>query len=251
MEALLSHRSRTDYPISGRWVLAPVGSYLVLGAISLVVFLGVSGLVPFSVLEIVLSVLGTLGLVAFAGTAYLVYLLVNRRNSHFAREQALFGKVLEIIRSKVRPEDASAQASLASNYQCYYWFAQSSGEKSAILQALLTPIGWILVMFELLFLSEDWKEHEKREDYMIQELNRTLGFLGSYLLPTRLRPSPVRLRDSAVYLVLTIITLGIAELVWLYLSVEDPAEHFEFHSHLEFPLAGLSAQQQTPPGPVA
>ena len=251
IEALLNYRPRTDYKISGKWLLAPVGNYLLMGAILLVLFLELSGQLPADVFEVVLATLATMTLVAFAATAYLVYLLVNRRNVHFAREQAMFGSVVEILRGKVRPDDANAQASLASNYQCYYWLSERSGERSAILEALLSPVGWVLMMFELLFLGEDWKEHEKREDYMIQEVNRTLSFLGYYVLPTRLRPSQVRLRDSAVWLVLTLFTLGIAELVWFYNAVEDPLEHFEFHSHLEFPMAGLSAPPKTSPGAAA
>src|SRR5437867_440865 len=270
IETLLGYRARTDHRISERLLVAPILTYVILAVMPWIV-IGAFGQLPVEIIEVILVVLGTVGLFASAFTAYLVYLLVNRRNNHFEREQAMFGNVLEILRAKVPPSDANGQWRLSNNYRCYQWLGESSGERSAILQALLvlTPflgwvllkfgplwvfipyLGWVLLMFELLLLTDDWKEHEFREDYMIQEVNGTLGMLGLYQLPNRLRPSPIRSRSAAVYLILSIFTLGVAELVWLYLSTSDPYEHFEFHSHFEFPLAGLLGPPKPPAGVVA
>src|SRR6266540_2092187 len=209
IEALLSLRPRTDYHISGKWLLAAVGNYLIWATLPWIILLGFVGGVPLAIIGPVLVILGTVGLIASASSAYLVYLLVNRRNTHFAREQAVFGSALDILRTKVRPDDMNAQASLVNNYRYYQWLGETSGEKSAILQSLLTLVpylGWLFLTFELLPLCDDWKEHEVREDYMIQDVNRTLGLIGSHFLPARLRPSPVRFRSGVLYLILSIVT---------------------------------------------
>src|SRR6266702_414540 len=208
IETLLGYRARTDHHISERLLVAPILTYLILAVIPWI-FVGAFGQVPLEIFDAVLIVLVTLGVFASASLGYLVYLIVNRRNNHFAREEAMFGNVLEILRAKVPPSDANGQWRLSNNYRCYQWLGESSGERSAILQALLVLIpylGWFLLMFELLLLTDDWKEHEFREDYMIQEINGTLGMLGLYQLPNRLRPSPIRSRSAAVYLILSIFT---------------------------------------------
>jgi len=254
IETLLGYRPRTDYRISERWLIAAIANYLVWAVLPWLFFFGIFGLLPVDILNAIILPLEALGFLASACSAYLVYLLINRRNNHFAREQAMFRNVLETIGPKLPANDANGQWRLANNYRCYQWLSDSSGERSAVLESLLVLIpyiGWFLMMFELLLLSDDWKEHELREDYMIQEINGTLSTMGLYLLPSRLRPSPVRFRSSAVYLVLSIFTLGLAELVWLYVSVSDPYEHFEYHSHFEFPLAGLLGPPKSPTGAMS
>jgi len=219
-----------------------------------VFLIGILGPVPPDILDIALVIFLFGALFSSAASAYLIYLLVNRRNNHLAREQAMFRDVLDILRPKVPVNDPNAQWRLTNNYRCYQWLSDSSGESSAILRSLLFLIpyvGWVFLMGELLFLTDDWKEHEIREDYMIQEVNGTLGMLGLYTLPNRLRPSSLRFRSSAVYLILSIFTLGLASLVWLYVSISDPYEHFEYHSHFEFPLVGLLGPPKPPAGVVA
>ncbi len=241
---LLNYRSRTDYPVPAVWIVLPMANYLVWAIFPWVIFLGVIGGMSITQLSPVLGVLGGAGLLSATASAYVVYMLANRRNTHFAREQALFGGVLAILRARVHPEDTNAQVSLASTHRYHAWLAESSGEKSAILQALLALIpylGWVCLVLELLLLSDDWKDHEIREDLMVQELNRTLGIMGFTPVPTRLRPSLVRHRSTALLFVLSILTVGLVEIVWLYSSIGDPREHFEFHIHLEGSLASLSS----------
>ena len=254
IESLLAYRPRTDYRISERWLLAPISNYLIWGILPWTFVIGLFLQLPPDVLGAVRIGLIILGLLASALSAQLVYLLVNRRNNHFAREQATFRNLLDILGPKVPVNDENGQWRLMNNYRCYKWLSEYCGEKSAILQALLTLIpyaGWVILMSELLLLTDDWKEHEIREDYMIQEVNGTLGFLGLYLLPNRLRPSILRFRSSVLFLLLSIFTLGLGTLVWLYLSIRDPYEHFEYHSHFEFPLAGLLGPPKAPTGVVA
>jgi len=119
IETLLGYRARTDHHISERLLVAPILTYLILAVMPWIV-IGTFGQTPLEIVDI-LIVLVTVGLFASAFTAYLVYLLVNRRNNHFAREQAMFGNVLEILRAKVPPSDANGQWRLSNNYRCYQW----------------------------------------------------------------------------------------------------------------------------------
>ncbi len=245
VKTLLGYRSRTDYTIPHVWILLPVLNYLFWAALPWVIFLGALSGNSISSYSPVLGSLVAAGLLASVTSAYPVYLLMNRRNTHFAREKALFGEVLAGLGDKVRPEDANAQLSLSSTYRYYAWLAESSGEKSALFQAFLAMIpyvGWLFLLFSLVFLTDDWKEHEKREDFMVQELNKTLSVMGYPAVSARLRQSQVRYRSTALFVLLSIFTLGLVELVWLYLSMGDPREHLEFHNYLEGSLATLAPQ---------
>src|SRR5712692_8185930 len=106
IETLLGYRARTDHHISERLLVPPILTYLILAVMPWIV-IGAFGQTPVEIIDVILIILGSVGLFASSSSAYLVYLLVNRRNNHFAREQAMFGNVLEILRARVSPSDAN------------------------------------------------------------------------------------------------------------------------------------------------
>src|SRR5712692_3568432 len=106
IETLLGYRARTDHHISERLLVAPILTYLILAVMPWIV-IGAFGQTPVEIIDVILVVLGTARLFASASSAYLVYLLVNRRNNHFAREQAMFVNVFDVHRAKVPPSDAN------------------------------------------------------------------------------------------------------------------------------------------------
>src|SRR5262245_15770712 len=103
IEALLGSRARTDHRISERLLIGTILTNLQLVFNPLILLNGAFSQFSFEIIDATLIVLVTVGFFSSALSAYFVYLIVNRRNNHLAREQAMFGDVLQLLRAKVQP----------------------------------------------------------------------------------------------------------------------------------------------------
>ena len=234
--SLLETRGRTDNDIPTRWVWAPVSSYTVWTAIPIISYIyGPTG----TELMVPLGILGLAGFVFSTASSHLVYQLVNRRNTHFARQEVLLWKALDAARSKASPTDMKTRIPLNSAEQDLGKLGETGREHSAILWTILTLIpylGWIAMIYVLAFLSNDIWKHEVREDLVLEDLGRVLKEQGGTNLPVRRVRVPNR--PVIAYVAASILTLGVFLLLWLLLAVEDPRAHFEYHRHFEEALVG-------------
>jgi len=208
-ESLFKDRERTDFVPPDIWILIPIANYALWSLIALLpVLTGAAGL---SQLTISLAILELVGFLLSTTTGYLVYTLVNRRNTHMAREQALFAETLDSIKSRTRSDDLKTLFPLSSAEHYFSQLVQGSGERSAFLWGLLAALpyaGWLALIFFLWFLSDDWKKHEVKEELLLQDLDRSLVASGRQPVPRRERPS--HFGNAAAFLVVSLISLGVA-----------------------------------------
>jgi hypothetical protein len=79
---------------------------------------------------------------------------------------------------------------------------------------------------------KDFYKHERREDGFWEDLSRTLDKIGvTFSVPRRIETTPNR--SFILYLILTIITVGLFGIYWLYVLLKDPNEHFKYHVQIE------------------
>ena len=111
-------------------------------------------------------------------------------------------------------------------------------ERSAALWAVLSFIIPFLILYVYHFLNKDFYKHEKREGAMLEDLGRALEALG--LAGVRLRrPEEVKDRSTILYIIASVLTLGVFLLYWVYTLTKDPNSHFKGHALWEDELLSL------------
>lgn len=163
--------------------------------------------------------------------AYLIYVLVKRRNNHFLRQKQLTAHLVSALKS-VPSGSSEVEVSLSM-------IGRTSTEmdvqdRSAILFSVLTlvPIVDIIAILYLFSsLTVDFYQHERKEDVIIDDLSRSMNQLGVQFSFRRRNMIPKR--SVALSIVLTVITGGIFSIYWLYTLIQDPNMHFMEHISLE------------------
>ena len=108
-------------------------------------------------------------------------------------------------------------------------------EKSAILWAILSAFVPFVQWYVNYFLMNDFYRHEQREDGFWEDLGRAMNKLGiNFSVPRRTEAMPNR--SFVLYLILTIITMGLFGVYWIYVLLKDPNEHFKYHIEAESQL---------------
>jgi len=208
-ESLFQGRVRTDFIPSGIWIAAPVASFTLWVIVALLPVAAPTSTASFP--SFLLPTFELLGLLTSALTGYLIYSLVNRRNNHLGREQAIFGWTLESVKSKTQPEDLKTLLPLSSAEHNFSLLVEQSGERSAILWGLMVTlpyVGWLALICVLWFLSYDMEKHETREELILEDLERSIIATGGQGMPRReIRSSFL---SAAVYAVLSLTLLVIA-----------------------------------------
>lgn len=173
-------------------------------------------------------------LVSFILFVILMYQLVKRRNHHFRRQILLFEDIAATIRKATVKKGVDAEFDLGSLDRTLREIKaeETESEKSAMLWAILAPLNGFALLYVWYFLMKDFIKHEKREDAFWAETSRILGKTGIKLdLPPR--TEPLLDRSFALYFILTIITVGLFGVYWLYALLKDPNAHFRYHMKAE------------------
>jgi hypothetical protein len=79
---------------------------------------------------------------------------------------------------------------------------------------------------------KDFYMHERREDNFWEDLGRTMTKLDTAFSPPR-RTETTPDRDFVLYLILLIVTMGFFGVYWIYVLLNDPNEHFNYHKCAE------------------
>jgi hypothetical protein len=157
-----------------------------------------------------------LGSITTFGAAFfpMYYRMVDSRNKHFARESALEQQVADYLRRQgkeppevAHPLDMNAKAWAAS---------------------IILIIPAFIIDY---YLSRDLYIHEKHQD----------DFLAA-AFPTRMfMPQTIPIRK---YALITIVTLGVGGIYWLYKIVNNYNAHFKAQWKLEKEIARLMEEKQ-------
>ena len=176
--------------------------------------------------------IGLTGLIYFAVTTVLTYLLVNRRNTHFKRQKFLSEDIMTMIGSLTKTKDAGVETRLLSLERSVREANAEETDKSAILWAILSALVPFVQLYVYYFLMKDFNMHERREDGFWEDLSRTLNKLDvSFSVPQRAEAMPFR--SFVLYLILTIVTMGLFGVYWCFVLLKDPNEHFKYHIEAE------------------
>jgi len=178
------------------------------------------------------TLVGLLAIIAFIVSIILTYKLVNRRNTHFKRQTFLSEDVVTAVKAVAAKKSVDVEASLSSIERTVREAKAEETEKGAVLWAILSAIIFLAQWYVYYFLMKDFYKHERREDGLWEDLTRTLDKCGvSFSLPRRTEATPNR--SFVLYLILTIITVGLFGIYWLYVLLKDPNEHFKYHRQTE------------------
>jgi uncharacterized protein DUF4234 len=199
--------------------------------------------------------------------AYMIYKLVQRRNTHFARQNLLYEDLMSTAEEWVTKKGVQMNASIGLNNldRIAKEARVYEPEKSATLWVILTLAGTSLpaatlsagstgagllpllaVLYVYYFLMKDFYKHERREDQFLRDLLGTFAISGlSVSLPYRNPPLPER--SFALYIVLSIVTVGFFWVYWVYVLLNDPNNHFQQQMLIEDTImAQLSAPMMGP-----
>lgn len=217
-------------------------------------------LVVIIAVSIVVEVLGTfiggfgagkiVSLIVSLGVAIYVWwynwLLYKRRNEHFERTKNLRKGLSDLLEEKRGTEKGTLtqmdplveRREMPRPYYLFWiWLVCSYvGSLSSFL-----PVTWpftiaavIIGLVIVYYLTVDYYYHEQGEIAFLGKVSVALGKSGSSLVvnPT----SPLHRRSYGLYILFTIITLGIFGIYWAYVVFHDPNRHFDTHEVWESEL---------------
>jgi len=173
-------------------------------------------------------------LAGLALNIYVIYKWVSRRNEHFKRQRLLFRAIIGYLRAK-SPKGEGTLNQLNRLESLLNEIEAEEEEKNAVLWALIqfVPyVGGILLLYVYHFLNKDFWKHERREDHFLDVVSSILGNESHFLYDSACVPN----RNTVLYVVLSIVTLGFFGLYWVYTLTKDPNEHFKRHVRWETQL---------------
>lgn len=224
--------------------LLPIIIGLVAGAFSIVslidFFSSIDPAAPYDIaydsfgLEIASTymIVGLAGIVNVLVSIILMYMLVNRRYTHFKRQKFLSEDIISAVDWLAKKKEIDVEVSLSSLERTKREANMEEIDKSAILWAILSAFVPFVNLYVYYFLMNDFYRHERREDGFLEDTANTLNKLGiDFSVPRRTEEMPNR--SFVLYLILSIITMGMFYVYWIYTLIKDPNEHFKHHIQLE------------------
>jgi len=155
--------------------------------------------------------------VASFGIAWfpMIYYLIKRRNAHFSRQEKLETLILSKLRKTQSPEKSSLDSLKTKNQ------GSSRNAKAWTLSTLLiVPAFYIFY-----FLKSDLQKHEEHEHDFLVEVIALAKDSGMPLNIHGFTATPSFPLDR--YLVLSVVTFGLAAAYWLYRIFNDYNNHFK------------------------
>lgn len=237
-------RAETDSMMSAAWIvvylLPIIATFLVIALIvatmiSAISTIGTSGqvsTVQFAPAFALIALLYIIVIVSFFANIILVYRLARRRNDHFRRQGFLFEDLVAATRAIAARKGADVEIGLASCERAVREAKAEETEKNAVLWAILSVITGIALFYVWYYLMKDFYKHERREDGFWEDLSKTLDKSGVKFSVLR-RTQPLLERSFVLYFILTLVTLGLFGIYWVYVLLKDPNEHFRYHVQIE------------------
>lgn len=240
-------RENSDRQVSQAWLLVflvpiivGVISTIIFSVLFIDVFSSIDPIDPYNYsfdsfpvqVTATLTVIGLVGLINVAVSIVFLYILVNRRYTHFKRQKFLYEDIIAAIGSLPKPDETDVDVSLSSLERTSREASAEEIDKSAILWSILSAFIPFVQLYVYYFLMNDFYRHEKREDGFWEDTSKALNTLGAkFSAPRRTEAMPYR--NFVLYLILLIITVGLFGVYWIYVLIKDPNEHFKHHIEAE------------------
>jgi len=161
--------------------------------------------------------------VASFGIAWfpMIYYMIKRRNAHFSRQEKLETLILSKLRKTRSPEKSVPNSSKTKNQ------GSSRNAKAWTLSTLLI----IPAFYVFYFLKSDLQKHEEHEHDFLDEIIALAKDSGIPLNIQSYATTPSFPLDK--YLVLSVVTFGLAAAYWLYRIFNDYNNHFKMQWIIE------------------
>jgi len=245
VEQAVRARAQSDKILSPVWILIPILAVLLALSLAFVGFffspaLGFALFVPAIFVPTIL-------------VAILIYYLINRMSEHFKRESQLRRGIIQYLWARAEQEGKgpSIASELATMQTVHAEADANDVPKSAVLWTILAVIVPFVNLYVLYFLTKYPYEHDARWRAFSQQAQGAGSKLG--LVTVAPTWKALERRSFFVYLILTIITLGIFGFYWYYVLIEDPNTHFRAHAQFEDvflqAIGGQVWAVPPPPGP--
>jgi preprotein translocase subunit YajC len=157
--------------------------------------------------------------VASFGIAWfpMVYYLIKRRNAHFQRQEKLQSMILNKLRKTSSGKTMYTSEKKVPSRNAWGW---------TVLSILVVPAFYVFY-----FLKSDLAKHEEQEhDFLVDVIALAKGS-G---VPLNIHGfTATKSFQSGKYLVLSVVTLGLAAAYWLYRIFNDYNSHFKMQWKIE------------------
>lgn len=215
----IAGRGATDERMDTIWALLPILAWVVTIAASIsALFLGfVAGL----------SIRIIAGIVAGILLAVLSYKLIKRQSGHILREAQMRRATIDYLRIK------GAERGASNNVEQYLSAMDAIDREMTFNEKPRDPVLWAILsiiipfvsLYVLYFLTKYTFDHDRRLNSFAQNAQLAGAQLGLDLAQPNWRP--VHDRSFILYLILSIVTLGLFVIYWYYVLITDMNEHFD------------------------
>jgi len=274
LEYAIRKRFESDRIMGYIWMIVPIlplllailGAAIFIGLILTAIATGITtpaptGLIPIGFMEgiLILAWIGLIlvGFIVSIFGAIALYYMISRRNDHFRRQRMLTSILLPYLETKLKEKGRSSNSISALallNRDSEYEETEKSPAVWAILYLFVTPIVGLYVFH---FLTHDLYKHFKRQVDLGRSLEALLKDLDiQFVSPTQYE---VKRRETILYIILTVVTVGLFWIYWFYLQLKEYNEHFKSQWKLEDQLMntlrtqmeGLPLETRAPTLPMA
>jgi hypothetical protein len=155
--------------------------------------------------------------VASFGIAWfpMIYYLIKRRNAHFSRQEKLETLILRKLKKTESPEKSQLDSSKTKNQE-----SSRNAHAWTLSTLLILPAFYVFY-----FLKSDLRKHEEHEHDFLVELIALAKDSGVPLNIHGFSATPSFALDK--YIVLSVVTCGLAAAYWLYRIFNDYNSHFK------------------------
>ncbi len=163
---------------------------------------------------------------------YVLYKWIYRRNEHFKRTVLLYESVANYLDSEEYKDEATRLRDETRRMELH-----QGGEKNAVLWMVLGALVPLVIFYIYHFLNKDFVNHDREESLILGHIDHVLkgsGLEGLNLGFTSIGKFPER--NTVIYFILSLITLGFFSLYWVYVLTKDPNVHFDGHRIVEAKL---------------
>ena len=220
-------RQQTDEIIPIYWVLIPIVA-IVLG-----MFVAAAGVAY----PDVMAWSWLVSVVSFVLIAILYYKLLTRKNEHSRRESMLRAAIIQDFRDR-----AAQDPDLAQQIGSQIGTMESIHYEANARETEMNPIVWVILLivpivnfFAILYiyyvLTLYAPEHDRRWHAFTQQTQYAGNAMGMQMVLPSWRTLPDR--SFILYLILTLITIGLFGIYWIYVLIEDMNEHMQVQWQFE------------------